>query len=141
MTPDEIRAKIQATIAGQGSAVDIGGQLPAILDSIVDLIQPPTPREILSSLTVISSKAFMEGEYLNMTKGAMCELMGISSGDLDNLLDGDALRIKFTDWEFCVTTRHSVAGQITVMFYSDSNYFSIVYEDSTGDYAYVASPR
>lgn len=44
MTIDEIRALIGAKIAGQGSAVDAGGALPAILDGILDIIAAiPTP--------------------------------------------------------------------------------------------------
>lgn len=38
MTKEEILAKVQATIAGQGNEVDLGGALPAILEAIVGLI-------------------------------------------------------------------------------------------------------
>lgn len=38
MTKDEIKALVAAKIAGQGSMVDIGGALSAILDAIVDAI-------------------------------------------------------------------------------------------------------
>lgn len=38
MTKEEILAKVQATIAGQGNEVDLGGALPAILNAIVELI-------------------------------------------------------------------------------------------------------
>lgn len=38
MTKEEIRALIAAKIAGQGSMVDIGGALPAILDALLDVM-------------------------------------------------------------------------------------------------------
>ena len=37
MTKEEIQALIDATIAGQGSAIDAGGKLPAILSGILAL--------------------------------------------------------------------------------------------------------
>lgn len=37
MTKEEIKALIDAKIAGQGSAVDVGSALPAILNGILDL--------------------------------------------------------------------------------------------------------
>ena len=40
MTPQEIQALINAKIAGQGSAVDVGGALPQILSWILELAQP-----------------------------------------------------------------------------------------------------
>lgn len=39
MTPQEIQALINAKIAGQGSAVDVGGALPQILSGILELAQ------------------------------------------------------------------------------------------------------
>lgn len=39
MTKQEIQALIDAKIAGQGSAVDVGGALPTILSEIIDTIQ------------------------------------------------------------------------------------------------------
>ncbi len=38
MSKETIKAKILANLAGQGSMIDISGQLPAILDEIIDLI-------------------------------------------------------------------------------------------------------
>lgn len=43
MTPEEIKALIKAKIAGQGSAVDVGSALPAILEGIVDLASSGSP--------------------------------------------------------------------------------------------------
>lgn len=48
MTAEQIKALISEKIAGQGSMVDAGGALPAILDAIVDAIDAITPGEILS---------------------------------------------------------------------------------------------
>lgn len=39
MAPKEIQALIDAKIAGQGSAVDVGGALPQILSGILELAQ------------------------------------------------------------------------------------------------------
>jgi hypothetical protein len=39
MTPQEIQALINAKIAGQGSAVDVGGALPQILSGILEIAQ------------------------------------------------------------------------------------------------------
>lgn len=38
MTKDEIKALIDATLAGQGNQVDVGSALPTILNAILDLI-------------------------------------------------------------------------------------------------------
>ena len=47
MTTDEIRALIAQKIAGQGSAVDVGGGLPTILNAICDALDAiPAPYEL-----------------------------------------------------------------------------------------------
>lgn len=40
MTKDEIKALVAAKIAGQGSAIDAASVLPAILNGIIDSIEP-----------------------------------------------------------------------------------------------------
>lgn len=52
MTKEEIQALINAKIAGQGSAVDVGGALPAILSGIIDLI--PAPAEPTHTLEILN---------------------------------------------------------------------------------------
>lgn len=47
MTPKEIQALIDAKIAGQGSAVDVGGALTQILSGILDLAQASAPKTVV----------------------------------------------------------------------------------------------
>lgn len=47
MTPQEIQALINAKIAGQGSAVDVGGALPQILSGILELAQASAPKTVV----------------------------------------------------------------------------------------------
>jgi hypothetical protein len=73
MTKEEIKAKIQATIAGQGSAVDIGGQLPTILDAIIDLIPEGGEIPIATAETLGGVKV---GEGLNITEEGLLSAQG-----------------------------------------------------------------
>ncbi len=59
MTKEEILAKVQATIAGQGNEVDLGGALPAILSAIVELIP-----EGGGSETGMAEGIIEEGEFI-----------------------------------------------------------------------------
>ena len=52
MTKEEIQALIDAKIAGQGSAVDVGGALPAILSEILNLAAAPPEKHVLEILSV-----------------------------------------------------------------------------------------
>lgn len=47
MTKEEIKALIDAKIAGQGSAVDAGSALPAILDGILELATTPPAKKVI----------------------------------------------------------------------------------------------
>lgn len=47
MTKEEIKALIDAKIAGQGSAVDTGSALPAILNGILELAATPPARKVI----------------------------------------------------------------------------------------------
>lgn len=51
MTKEQIQALIDAKIAGQGSAVDVGGALPAILSAILDLATKPALHILTVSAT------------------------------------------------------------------------------------------
>lgn len=59
MTKQEIQALIDAKIAGQGSAVDTGGALPAILSAIIGLIpdSPAVPAHIIQGDDLLQSTA------------------------------------------------------------------------------------
>ena len=52
MTKEEIQALINAKIAGQGSAVDVGGALPAILSEILNLATVPAQPHVLRVLSI-----------------------------------------------------------------------------------------
>ena len=47
MTKEEIKALIDTKIAGQGSAVDAGSALPAILNGILELAATPPARKVI----------------------------------------------------------------------------------------------
>jgi len=47
MTPQEIQALINAKIAGQGSAVDVGGALPQILSGILEVAQSGAQKTVV----------------------------------------------------------------------------------------------
>lgn len=47
MTKEEIKALIDAKIAGQGSAVDVGSALPAILNGILELAATPPAKKVI----------------------------------------------------------------------------------------------
>lgn len=57
MTKEQIQALIDAKIAGQGSAVDVGGALPTILSEILNLASnPPVPQKrVLSILSTVQN--------------------------------------------------------------------------------------
>lgn len=76
MTKEEIQALIDAKIAGQGSAVDIGGALPAILSGLVELI-PESP-------ILVFEKNFFD----NLEKADAAREMGITEEQLDGLMNG-----------------------------------------------------
>lgn len=62
MTKEEIKAKVAATIAGQGNQVDIAGTLAEILDAIVDNI--PEGTKVLDAEDFENSKIELtEQEY------------------------------------------------------------------------------
>lgn len=87
MTKEEIQALIDAKIAGQGSAVDVGGALPAILSEILNLATaPPAPPET----HVLVIKNTYEGESaddaLNLLEydGAKPTIQQLSEMDICN---------------------------------------------------------
>lgn len=76
MTKEEILAKVQATIAGQGNEVDLGGALPVILNAIVELI-PEGPGKILRINTP------SEFEIKEVNRATLADRLGITESDVD----------------------------------------------------------
>lgn len=71
MTKEEIKALIDAKIAGQGSAVDAGSALPAILNGILDLAtqSPEIPHAIeLSGAPQASMTTVAELAEIGLTR-------------------------------------------------------------------------
>ena len=66
MTKEEIQALIDAKIAGQGSAIDIGGALPAILGGILELATQSGP--VTWEFDLIRNGAYTTWESINMTQ-------------------------------------------------------------------------
>ena len=66
MSPQEIQALIDAKIAGQGSAVDIGGALPQILSGILELAATPPEKHVLEILSVTTGPESIEDTLARM---------------------------------------------------------------------------
>lgn len=101
MTKEEIKALVAAKIAGQGSAIDAASVLPTILDAIVDAIPEvtpaPTPAEMLDALTLKSSNVGAQG-FTDKTPSEAASVMGITESEFAKFINGDFLRIEFTDY-------------------------------------------
>ena len=83
MTQNEIVALINAKIAGQGSAVDIGGALPAILSA---LAAAATPIEVddITALTGAQLDALEIGAKVAKKTGTAKHLYVVSYKDAEN---------------------------------------------------------
>ncbi len=119
MTKQEIEALINAKIAGQGSAVDVGGALPQVLKAILDMAaggenvqsdwaqsdstkadyiknKPsiPTAAQTLGALTLSStSSSFESASTLSNAEAATA--LGISEANLEGLFDGGFIRFAY----------------------------------------------
>lgn len=93
MTKEQIQALIDAKIAGQGSAVDVGGALPAILSEILNLAtaQPPAPTD-MAKVLVIPNYSGIDIE--EESKAEFCEAAGITEEQFDSLLSGEYAFVK-----------------------------------------------
>ena len=60
MTKEEIKALIDAKIAGQGSAVDAGSALPAILNGILELAATPPAKKVIEIMNTFSQVSIEE---------------------------------------------------------------------------------
>lgn len=71
MSIQEIRDLIAKKIAGQGTQVDVGGGLAAILNGILDLIPPALPAALLDIPNIDSvsyeAEEITRGEYNNLS--------------------------------------------------------------------------
>lgn len=143
MTKEEIVALIATKIEGQGTNIDAGSVLPVILNGIIDLIPasptPPTPAETMALLSVTSQSTQAElisGSGTGLTKGAACEALGITSADLDKLLEGNAVRFAYSGGSIAVG---SIAGNTVNL--GDAAAFSITisYNDQEGTYDVTAT--
>lgn len=109
MTKEQIQALINAKIAGQGSAVDVGGALPSILSEILDLASaaPSIPDPVVVDAT--------------LTNGALTVSATDKSDILAAIADGN-YDIRVTFAEGAVTYAHllqsySTSGNNTVLVY------------------------
>lgn len=124
MTKQEIIALIDAKIAGQGSAVDVGGALPQILKEILDkaasgenvqsdwsqsdstaadfiknkpaIPSVPTAAQTLGELTLSSTGSSFETAS-NLTKENAAIALGISEANLESLFGGAFVRFAYGD--------------------------------------------
>jgi hypothetical protein len=90
MTPQEIQALINAKIAGQGSAVDVGGALPQILSEILTLAQSG-----VNAAKLLTIPNFTGAKISAETKEGFCELLGITTQQFDGLISGEYTFVKF----------------------------------------------
>lgn len=119
MTKEEIKQLIADKIAGKGSAIDAASVLPDILNGILDSIQ--TEEELLDSLTLKSSKASVG--FGGKTASEAAEIMGISLEDFNKFVNGDFLRIQYTDYTLYVGSIRHENNAIEICF---GNYNSLV---------------
>lgn len=113
MNAQEIRSLIEQKIAGQGTNVDAGGALPAILEALVDAIEQSKPVEILLGES-------FEAE----TKAAAAEKLQISVSQLDDLIEGKYLivRDKLTSTSYlCLGTAQNTSNAKVRLFAYDSD--------------------
>lgn len=83
MTKNEIQALIDATIAGQGSALDIGGKLPQILSALAGAAAPIEVEDI-TALTGEQLDALNVGDKVAKQTGTAQHLYVVSYKDAEN---------------------------------------------------------
>lgn len=91
MTKDEIQALIDAKIAGQGSAVDVGGALPAILSEILNLATAPKKPVILTVLGFVedgTAQDVLNALQINGQKPTFDELAALDYSNVVILYSG-----------------------------------------------------
>ena len=83
MTQSELMALINAKIAGQGSAVDIGGALPAILAALA-AVAAPIEVDDITALTGAQLDALEVGAKVAKKTGTAKHLYVVSYKDAEN---------------------------------------------------------
>jgi len=115
MTKQEILALIQGTIAGQGSALDIGGKLP----------------EILSALAGASAPIEVE------------DITALTAEQLDSLNVGDKV-VKVTGTEkhlYVVTYKATTGGGICLSYFDAVNTETVSYDRTESGWAYNSTDK
>lgn len=135
MTKEGIKALVVAKIAGQGSMVDIGGALPAILDAIIDLIPAePTPYELpVASDEVLGGVKV--GENLSITEEGVLSASG--GGNAALIVKGTESSGVFTPNEGQPTLQEAfdaIAQGRDVIISDGANYFHWVFSNPDDGY-------
>lgn len=89
MTKEEIKALIATAIAGQGTNVDGGGQLPNILNAIVDAIPEagmPKPKYFLT-------REIVDGQ--EHTYQEVASVLGITEDEVEKIFNADCIGFKY----------------------------------------------
>lgn len=123
MTPTEIRNLIAKKIEGQGSAIDIGNGLPAILNGLVELVENAAPKIITSDK---NWDEVTSGEY--NTKALFASALGIQESDVDNLPSCDELKLFAS----------SMSLKRVFAYSSDDDYI-VQFGGTDGNYGFVIS--
>lgn len=92
MTPQEIQSLINEKIAGQGSAVDVGGALPQILSGILELA-----KTVMDAPKILTIKNFNGASIGPLGKGDFALALGISVEELESFMNGGYPFVKFPD--------------------------------------------
>lgn len=95
MTTDEIRALIAKKISGQGTMVDVGGGLPAILNALLDKVEAAEAAapKVLHCGVSYSSELSIQ----NVRVPEIAEQLNISEQEALNLVAGVYNEIEFTN--------------------------------------------
>lgn len=108
MTKEQIQALIDAKIAGQGSAIDIGGALPAILGGILELATQGggggSTKHVLSieSETPNIAESYTDALARIKYDGAALTLAQLSAIDWPNTIIVDETG-DWPGWQFAIT--------------------------------------
>lgn len=125
MTKEEIKALIATAIAGQGTNVDGGGQLPNILNAIVDAIPEagmPKPKYFLT-------REIVDGQ--EHTYQEVASVLGITEDEVENIFNADCIGFKY-DYNRTDTLIHIEKTEFKI----DGIYFGVF--GSTGEDGGVA---
>lgn len=95
MNTTEIRALVAQKIAGQGMMVDAGASLQPIVESICDLLDALTPERIVENATLTVNK--VDGDIMEVSAQEMATALGITTEELDGLIEGKYLRLRVAD--------------------------------------------